>query len=115
MKKVLSGLSINEQIDYFELEQSNSREDFSYGESSGAFSRTDTHTLRYEMTSNGYVPTVLGLIVSEGIIVGWIYSGKRVCLLNEVRCTYWAIEDDGTGRSEVETYSKLVFTGKKSV
>ena len=114
MREILSGLSLDEQIDYFEMENADSEEKFSYGESRGERERHCTYTLRYKMRRDGFEPTVRGLVVNEGFIVGWIYDGDRIGLLNEWYCTYWACEDDGTGSTTVADYYKLVFTGKKN-
>ena len=48
------------------------------------------------------------LVVKNGIIVGIIVKGKTV-LAGECICTYYAVDEDGTGRDEVEEYTTLIF------
>lgn len=48
------------------------------------------------------------LVLKKGIIVGIIVKGKTV-LAGECICTYFAIDEDGTGRDEVEEYTTLIF------
>lgn len=48
------------------------------------------------------------LVLKNGIIVGIEVKGKLV-LAGECICTYFAIDEDGTGRDEVEEYTTLIF------
>lgn len=48
------------------------------------------------------------LVLKNGIIVGIIVKDKTV-LAGECICTYFAIDEDGTGRDEVEEYTTLIF------
>ncbi len=48
------------------------------------------------------------LVLKNGIIVGINVKGKNV-LAGECVCTYFAIDEDGTGRDEVEEYTTLIF------
>ncbi len=47
-------------------------------------------------------------VLKNGIIIGIAVKGKLV-LAGQCVCTYFAIDEDGTGRDEVEEYTTLIF------
>lgn len=116
MRRELSGKSIEEQLDYFAVGDSDYIEKYSYGESVGSSSRGKIEPLRNKM--DGFWPIVKKVIVYEGIIVGAVFhmnggSIGRPTLLNKPACTYFSVDDDGTGSSEASSYSTMIFVGKK--
>lgn len=116
MKRELSGKSLEEQLDYFSVGDSDYIEKYSYGESDGSLSRRKIAPLREKM--NDFWPIVKEVIVCEGIIVGAVFymnggSIGRPTLLNKSACTYFSVDDDGTGSEEASSYSTMIYTGKK--
>lgn len=117
MKDELAGKSLEEQLDYFAVVDADYVEDYSYGEKEGSSKRGHYAPLVEKMCS--WSPVVRDLIVSDGIIVGAMfhenggYRGKPA-LLNQSACTYFCVDDDGTGSTCVTSYSKLIYVGKKS-
>ena len=101
----LKGLSIDEQINFFEIDVYEENESFSYGESDGKSTRS--YTTEVEKCSK-----IEGLIVKDGIIVGAIfcaYNGKPVeCLLDKWCLTYYCSDDDGTGSTDSSVQRRIV-------
>lgn len=115
MKAELSGLSVDEQIDYFGLRVNGFEEKYSYGEGSGAQNRKYAKTLRSGIQEKvWFSPLVSGVIVSDGFIVGCIFNRNIPCLINQNKCTYFACDDDGTGSTDVSEYHGLVYVGKQN-
>ena len=101
----LKGLSIDEQIKFFEIDVYEENESFSYGESDGK--STNSYTTEVEKCRK-----IEGLIVKDGIIVGAIfcaYNGKPVeRLLDEWCLTYYCSDDDGTGSTDSSVQRRIV-------
>lgn len=101
IKSVLSGKTIEEQMEYFSTYENDYREEYSYGSLESARA---TQYARPLDRDDG----IKALLVKDGIIVGINKRGETV-LIGETICTYSVIDEDGTGRDEVEEYTTLIF------
>lgn len=117
MIRELKGKSIEEQLDYFSVGDSDYIEKYSYGESDGSSTGGKIVPLLEKMWA--LTPIVKTIIVHDGMIVGAVFhmnggSIGRPTLLNQSACTYFSVDDDGTGSTEASSYSTMIYTGKKS-
>lgn len=112
MTNVLSGLSLEKQIDYFVIEEDTSRGESDYGEDSN-WSEQATYPLKTVMKPSSFNANVEKLIVYNGIIVGvFFYNRTYSVLLNEWVCTYSDSEEDGPWSSWISVSKRLVFVNK---
>ncbi len=108
MAAVLKGLPIDEQAKWFGIVYDEREEEYSYGEAEGtrkASYGTDVDKCSYARK----------WIVQDGMIVGIVFRNRNnsdaYCFLNEWCNTYFCIDDDGTGSTDVSVSCKLVWRG----
>lgn len=112
MKKVLSGLSLDEQIEYFVLEEETERSESDYDENSN-WTETESAPLKTQMTRSNFDVKVEKLIVDNGMIVGvFFYNRTYPVLLNQWVCTYCDSEEDGPWSSSISVCKRIVFVNK---
>ncbi len=90
------GKTLVEQAESFVLIESGSIELLSYGE-------LDSQRCRLNEESLVDADNVQKLVLKDGIIVGIIVNGKTI-LVGQNVCTYFAVDEDGTGKEYVEDY-----------
>jgi hypothetical protein len=100
LEAALAGKSIEEQIKCFCTRETSYYEECSYG------SVDSSKALKGVMELNED-RGISKLILKDGIIVGIIKRSKTV-LAGENVCTYFAVDEDGTGRDSVEEYTTLI-------
>ena len=100
-KELLAGKSLEEQVQLLCLEKSESFEEFSYGQS-------DYQRSRGFATPLAKADNVRGILLYKNMIVGVVINSRDV-LLGECVETYYAVDEDGTGREEVSVYHTLLF------
>lgn len=112
MKSVLSGLSLEEQLDYFVVEETTDRSERDYGEES-SWTEKANYPLKTQMTRSSFDVMVEKLIVYNGIIVGiFFYNRNYPVLLGRSVCTYSDSEEDGPWSSDISVCKKIVFENK---
>ena len=108
MISALRGLPIEEQAKKFAVIDSESTEEYSYGESEGGRHSSSTIDAERCYYADKW-------IVKDGMIVGIVfrnYANKPTpTFLNESCCTYFCMDDDGVGSTEASVYCKLVWRG----
>ena len=100
-KELLSGKSLEEQVKLLCLERSEDFEEFSYGQSDYQRSHGSARPL-------AEADNVRGILLYKNMIVGVVINGRDV-LLGKCVETYYAVDEDGTGREEVSVYHTLLF------
>ena len=100
LERALSGKSIEEQMTHFCTYETSCYEEYSYGSQDCSSSHANTMELCEDRG-------IGKLILKDGIIVGIIKRSVAVLAGKNV-CTYFAIDEDGTGRDEVEEYTSLI-------
>lgn len=90
------GKTLAEQAELFIVIKSSYQSSLSYGELDKERYNGNEYSL---FNSN----SVEKLILKNGIIVGIVVKGHTI-LVGQSICTYFAIDEDGTGREEVEEY-----------
>lgn len=114
MKQVLSGLSLEEQLDYFVIEETTDRSERDYGEES-SWTEESKYPLKTQMQPSSFDVKVEKLIVYNGIIVGvYFYRKTYSLLLGKSACTYSDDEEDGPWSSSITVCKKVVFENKKA-
>lgn len=106
----LKGQPIEEQIEYFDVEEETVIEKYSYGRSNGS-SVSDKKMKPWECSD------VKGVVVKNGIIIGlWVRSwnsSKQPLFINKTVQTYTACDDDGPGSTSREDYVTLFAISKE--
>lgn len=108
MIAVLKQLPLEEQAEKFAIESSENESEYSYGQLEGEKDSS------YLIKANKCRYT-RKWIAKDGIIVGIVFSNWRNALeekfLNEWCNTYFCIDEDGTGSTDVSVYCRLVWKG----
>ena len=94
------GKSLTEQARSLGISYSSIEEKYSYGD-------TDSSLSNEGVTPLLEAKNIDKLILKNGIIVGVVINDKNV-MLGECICTYYAVDEDGTGRDEVCDYHTLI-------
>ncbi|MBQ7906789.1 MAG: hypothetical protein IJ309_02315 [Clostridia bacterium] len=97
---MLSGKSLEEQAEHLFLIEDEDFEEFSYGQS-------DSRKCANRLIPIKKSDWVNGLFLHKGIIVG-VLINRRTVLLGQCVETYYAVDEDGTGRESVSLYHTLV-------
>lgn len=101
LQSVLSGKSLEEQCGRFRVIFSSSMVSYSYGDEDG----TDAFERGKPLLE---CRDVERLVIKDGIVVGVHADGCDI-LAGESVCTYFAIDEDGTGARERSDYCTLIF------
>lgn len=112
MRSVLSGLTVEEQLDYFVLEECKEVSESDYGDAD-EYTQERNDPLKTQMEYSDFDVKVEKLIVSDGIIVGvFFYRRSESVLLNQWYCTYSDSEEDGPWKCWVSVSKRVVFVNK---
>lgn len=114
MKSVLSGRSLEEQLDYFVIEETTDRSEQDYGDYS-SWTEKSSYPLKTQMKQSDFDVKTEKLIVYNGMIVGiFFYNRSYPVLLGKSVCTYSDSEEDGPWSSNISVCKKIVFVNKSA-
>lgn len=105
---LLSGKTVEEQMSYYYVTESKRLYDTAYGEI------TKEQLSESAMALADY-DGIIKLLLKEKILVGAVikgYFGNGNLLLDRSVCTYYALDNEGSGTKEREDYAYLIFCEK---
>lgn len=105
MREVLSGKTIEQQMEHFYITESRRLYSTSYGE-------VNKENLKEKAVKLCDYKDVKTLLVNDKVLIGAkidAYWGDGVLLLDKPVCTYYACDDEGSGTKEREDYAYLIF------
>ncbi len=97
---VLAGKPLEEQLSHLFVSENWTEEDSSYGV-------VESERVRERDKSLSEVSNIEALLLWEGVIVGLRLKGERL-LIGKTVCTYFAVDEDGTGSRSVSDYATLL-------
>lgn len=105
VEKILNGKTIEKQMDYYFVTESESLYETAYGE-------ITKERLTEKAVALSEYDGVIKLLLKSNILVGAIVKGyfkNDNLLLDKCVCTYYSSDNEGSGTKEGENYSRLLF------
>lgn len=105
VEKILNGKTIEKQMDYYFVTESESLYETAYGE-------ITKERLTEKAVALSEYDGVIKLLLKSNILVGAIIKGyfkNDNLLLDKCVCTYYSSDNEGSGAKEREEYSYLLF------
>lgn len=109
LEKILSGKTVEKQMDYFYITKSEKISKTAYGE-------ITQEQLKEHAVNLCEYDGIVKLLLNDEILVGAIVKGQwgdEVLLPGQPVCTYYASDNEGSGCNEREDYIYLIFTNRE--